>query len=117
MEVHNALVQSLHEGQDTGLIILDQSKAYEIIQHDILIEKLRIVGFQDNSIEIMKSFLGDRKQYVQVQNMKSETLMLGSNSVIQGSMMSGVLFLLYILDMPYLLRSEIEPPKEYRQNN
>ena len=66
LEVHDGLVESLSTGNDAALLILDQSKAYDIIQHSILLDKLQILGFKNQSLKLIKSFLLNRKQYVQV---------------------------------------------------
>ena len=114
LEVHDGLVESLSSGNDAALLILDQSKAYDIIQHSILLDKLRILGFKNQSLNLVKSFLLNRKQYVQVQGKDSDILLSGHTSVIQGSTLSGILFLIHILDMPYIHHTIIHKPREYK---
>ena len=66
-EVHDWLVETMAEEKDAALIILDQSKAYDLVSHVILIHKLEILGFRNQATKIMSSFLSNRKQSVQVE--------------------------------------------------
>ena len=116
MEMHDTLIEALANGDEAALLVLDQSKAFDIISHKILIDKLKIVGFRNQATNLMKSFLKDHKQYVQVKGKDSDTIVVGETSVIQGSTLSGLLFLLYILDMPYILHRNIDEPKQYRES-
>ena len=114
-ELHDLLVEDLKDDKEGALIVLDQSKAYECINHNILLDKMSILGFQQQAVAIMKSFLGNRKQIVQVQAHRSPKLDIGPQSVIQGSTLSCVLFLIYILDMPMIFHNTTHTPQEYRQ--
>ena len=115
IEVHDNLVEALENGEDTALVIIDQSKAFEIIDHEILLAKLIIIGFSNQAIKIMRSYLKDRRQYVQIQTSASDCLVTGPRSVVQGSTLSGVLYLVYMLDLPYITHETIHEPSEYRQ--
>ena len=114
-EVHDNLVEALKTGEDAALVLIDQSKAFDIINHKILLEKLSIISFWPQAIQIMLSFLEERRQYVQIQAAESECLLTGPRSVIQGSTLSGILYLIYMLDLPYLTHKTIHKPKEYRK--
>ena len=107
--------KSLTEGEDVALVSIDQSKAFDLIDHQILVEKLKLIGFKDQAIQIMISFMTDRCQYVQVQAKDSDCLLVGPRSVVQGSVLSGVLYLIYMLDLPYLTHHEIHGPQDYNK--
>ena len=115
VELHDTLVEAMEQGKDNILIALYQSKAYEIIDHEILIKKLGIIGYQNQATEIMASFLGMRKTYVHIQGQDSEMLLRGPNSVVQGSTLGGALFLIYVLDMPHIFHEEVHNPIEYNK--
>ena len=114
-EVHDNLVETLENGEDAALVLVDQSKAFDIIDHEIMIEKLRIIGFTKQAIQIIKDYLCDRRQYVAIQNSQSDLLVTGPRSVVQGSTLSGVLYLIFILDLPYLTHETIHTPETYRK--
>ena len=90
----------LESNQNSVVLQLDQSAAYEMVNHAILIDKLKILGFDSNSIEWMKSYLRDRRQKVEVNGKTSTIKILGSNSTTQGTVLAGILYLLYTLDFP-----------------
>ena len=113
-EVHDWLLQNKTQEQDSALIILDQSKAYELVDHKILLDKMEVLGFKKQAINIMKSFLQDRKQLVQVEGKRSETLITGLWSVIQGSSLSCILYLILILDFPDIFHKVKHEPLEMR---
>ena len=112
--MHDQLIQDLQEGKEGALILLDQSKTYDLVDHVILIEKMRIPGFHPQALKILQSFLSNRQKYVQVKAKTSDKLLIGPNSVIQGSTLSCVLYLMYILDLPEIFHSEKHSPEEYR---
>ena len=60
----------------------------------------------------MSSYLEKRSQYVQVETKKSDKLEVGPRSVIQGSCMSTILFLIFILDLPEIYHIEKHNPIE-----
>ena len=111
-EIHDRLVKIMTEDDDAALILLDQSKAYDVVNHSILLSKLRILGFTRQAIQIMSTFLSDRKQMVQIEGRRSSKLLIGPQSVIQGSALSCLLFLTYILDMPSIFHNENHKPAE-----
>ena len=113
-ELHDNLMEDDTKGQESALLILDQSKAYNLVSHDLLLKKLEIIGFQPQALRIMKSFLENRKQYVQVDGFRSENLMVGPNSVVQGSVLSCTLYLIFILDLPELFHNEKHDPIQDR---
>ena len=93
-EIHDKLLEDLTNDTDTALLILDQSKAYNIISHPILLRKLEVVGFKSQAIKLMTSYLENRKQFVQVKGHRSDKLLIGPRSVIQGSTMSCIMLLI-----------------------
>ena len=90
------------ENKSGAIISLDQSAAYDLIPHSILKLKLRHIGLSESSTKILMSFLANRKQYVQINSNKSDVLLTGDKSVSQGSVASGLLYLIYTLDMPHI---------------
>ena len=51
-EVYNRLLKALEDGQDTAFVQLDQSKAYNIIDHSILLQKMKYLGFNRKTLGI-----------------------------------------------------------------
>ena len=62
--------------KELTIIVIDQSAAYDVIDHDILIDKMRILGFDNNTIEYYKSYLRRRRQSVLVDGFQSDELFI-----------------------------------------
>ena len=50
----------------SAILALDQSAAYDMVDHEILINKMRLIGMNVNAINWMKSYLSNRRQCVEV---------------------------------------------------
>ena len=79
-------------------VFMDLSKAFDVMDHDILETKLQHYGFRGTFLEFLMRFVRNRKYFVNVNGMNSnsETVNIG---VPQGSTLGPLLFLLYVNDM------------------
>jgi hypothetical protein len=79
-------------------IYLDLSKAFDTLDHEILIQKLSHYGIQDSSLRLLNNYLTNRKQYVQFNDVNSDLLTI-ETGVPQGSILGPLLFIVYLNDL------------------
>lgn len=79
-------------------VFLDLSKAFDTVDHDILVKKLISAGVRGVALEWFKSYLCNRKQFVQMGNDRSGLLDVKCG-IAQGSALGPLLFLLFVNDM------------------
>ena len=105
LSTENAIINfidKIHTGlekrQHTAAIFMDLSKAFDVLDHQILAKKLEHYGFRDNFLNLLLDFISNRKYFVSANGIKSETKMVNIG-VPQGSTLGPLLFILYINDM------------------
>ena len=94
------------KGNFTGLVLLDLQKAFDTVNHKILLGKLGAIGLSENCVKWFKAYLSNRKQLTFANNtLSSETTV--KCGVPQGSILGPLLFLVYVNDMISAVNCEL----------
>ena len=98
IELVDKVVSAVERNESTLGIFLHLSKAFDTIDHDILLNKLEYYGFRGIVLDWFKSYLKNRKQFVRYQACDSEYKNIKCG-VPQGSILGPLLFILYVNDI------------------
>ena len=93
------VLKGFDSGLLTGMILIDLQKAFDTIDHKILLNKMTFLGFSPDTIKWFESYLSDRSFQVSLENSFSNPAKI-TCGVPQGSILGPLLFLLYVNDMP-----------------
>ena len=98
-----SLTESIKQSIDSGKvgcgIFLDLQKAFDTVNHKILLDKLEHYGIRGNALKWFQSYLSGRTQYVTVNGHVSDPLPI-TCGVPQGSVLDPLLFLIYVNNLP-----------------
>ena len=92
------LLNNMDQKKISVVVLLDMSKAFDSIRHDLMLRKLRKSGVFESACAWFESYLSQRQQVVKFQNTVSDPLPL-TVGVPRGSIMGPVLFTLYVNDL------------------
>ena len=92
------LMRYKEQGKEISLLLFDLSSAFDTVSHKILLAKLEIYGFDQNSMSWIRSYLEDRSQRVVVSGELSSSSKVNRGTP-QGSRISPILFLILMSDL------------------
>ena len=90
----------------TGMILIHLQKAFDTIDHDILLKKLSGIGFSNHASGWFKSYLSNQLFRVNLENCYSDPSNI-TCGLPQGSVLGPLLFVIYVNDIPHAVKSNL----------
>lgn len=100
-ELVDSLYASFEKRNMVGAVFIDLKKAFDTLDHEVLLAKLAAYGVRGQANNLLRSYLSERKQFVVVNQISSSSKCIPIG-VPQGSNLGPLLFLIYMNDLPHI---------------
>ena len=107
LQMYDRWVCGAKDGKINGVILLDLSAAFDLVDSKILVEKLKIYGLDEEFTDWVTSYLTDRRQAVWIDHVLSGWLDV-TVGVPQGSILGPLMFIIFANDLPHSLTCQLD---------
>ena len=111
LQIYTTWLDALEEEDMAGVCMIDMSAAFDVVDNQLLLEKLKLCGFDRNSVQWIWSYLTYRSQRVYIEGSLSGHLPLEAG-VPQGSILGPILYTIFTNELPQVVHEENCPVKD-----
>ena len=111
IQLYDIWLEAIENDKLAGVGFLDMSAAFDIVDHNILLDKLKLYGFDGNFLQWTSSYLSDRTQSVCIDGCLS-SLRPVLHGVPQGSILGPLLYTLFTNELPEVTHDHRQLPHE-----
>ena len=108
--MYDVWLDSLEKGEMAGVCFLDMSAAFDIVDHQLLISKLELYGFDRGMQDWVSSYLSGRSQCVSIDGSLSKFMDV-RHGVPQGSILGPLLYTLFTNELPEVVHDGCPAPR------
>ncbi|CAB3982361.1 Hypothetical predicted protein [Paramuricea clavata] len=99
IKLTDQILSNMDQDNVTGVLFIDFKKAFDIVDHQIMLKKLKLYRASESTLQWFKSYLTNRSQFVTIDGKQSRPQFV-THGVPQGSVLGPILFLLFVNDIP-----------------
>ena len=111
LQMYTTWLDALEQGEMAGVCMIDMSAAFDVVDTEILLEKLKLYGFDRNAIQWIWSYLTYRSQAVHIEGSLSSLLPLEAG-VPQGSILGPIFYTIFTNELPQVVHEASCPLRE-----
>ena len=108
IKIIDDLLFNLDNDRVSGMVLVDYRRAFDMIDHSLMLNKLEVYGLSKDSLQWFTSYLKDRSQLVKLGD-KQSSVGIVRHGIPQGSILGPLSFIVFINDLPlYVTSSRID---------
>ena len=111
IQMYTTWLEALEDGDMAGVCMIDMSAAFDVVDTELLLEKLKLYGFDRNAIQWIWSYLTYRSQAVYIEGSLSSLLPLEAG-VPQGSILGPIFYTIFTNELPQVVHESNCPLRE-----
>ena len=114
-QLYDTWAEEVEQGNMVGVLLCDQSAAFDLCDHSLLIDKLKLIGVEERAALWFSSYLSGRRQSCMIDGQLSAPLDIPACGVPQGSIGGPILWLIFTCDQPDIIHDhEVDAQKADR---
>ena len=115
LQISDTMFEGSNWNKITTAVMLDQSSVFDVLKHELLLEKLHLYNFSNKVIEWTRSYLSYRSNYITIGTKNSKYRNV-EHGVPQGSVLGLILYVIYINKLPEVINNDDHCPDEVHRS-